>query len=97
MTATKQGMDSFSPEALKEKYRLEREKRLRPTAPTSSSSTPRARAWVGTAREGIRYSLAGSAHHSIAAMHSISTRAPYASPFVPRALRAGFCPGKKVT
>ncbi|AKQ67231.1 Cyclohexanone monooxygenase [Myxococcus hansupus] len=30
MTATKQGERSFSPEALKEKYRLEREKRLRP-------------------------------------------------------------------
>jgi cyclohexanone monooxygenase len=29
MTATKQGKGSFSPEALKEKYRLEREKRLR--------------------------------------------------------------------
>lgn len=35
-------------------------------------------------------------HEPYAAMHSISTRAPSASPFAPAALRAGFGPGKKV-
>jgi len=34
MTATKKGEVSFSPEALKEKYRIEREKRLRPDGNT---------------------------------------------------------------
>ncbi|WP_257458790.1 flavin-containing monooxygenase [Archangium lipolyticum] len=34
MTANKKGVPSFSPEALREKYRLEREKRLRPDGDT---------------------------------------------------------------
>ena len=34
--------------------------------------------------------------HRTTAMHSISTRAPSARPVVPKALRAGLGPGKKV-